>query len=136
MSKEIIEGLKESKKQAKKHHYLGLSVAIVSIINGYFYINFAGLLSFFFRPYIEVVPEVQIGYVLMFVGIMKLYGIVTGNTMIRRIAIVLLSGIWGGLAFVSLIYSFGVGFPSLWFVYTGKIAADCMRISIRGFFSK
>lgn len=136
MSKDIIEGLQANKKQAEKNHYLGISVAVVSIINGYFYINYAGLLSFFFRPYIEVVPEVQIGYVLFFVGLFKLYGIITNNTIIRRISVILLSGIWGGLAFVSLLYSFGVGFPSLWFVYTGKIAADCMRISIRGFYGK
>lgn len=132
MSKEIIEGLEESKKQAKKGHYLGMSVGIVSFLTGMFFTIFSGELSVFFQPYLKNVPEVFVGVTLVVFGVMKVIGILTNNTLLRKISIVALSFLWGSLFVVSTVYSFSIGFPSISFIFAGKVAADCMRISIRG----
>lgn len=133
MSKEIIEGLEESKKQAKKVHYLGMSVGIVSFLTGMFFTLFSGELSVFFQPYLKNVPEIFVGVTLVAFGAMKVIGILTNNMLLRKISIVALSFLWGSLFVVSTVYSFGIGFPSISFIFAGKVAADCMRISTRGF---
>ena len=133
MSKEIIEGLEESKKQAKKVHYLGMSVGIVSFLTGMFFTIFSGELSVFFQPYLKNVPEVFVGVTLVLFGVMKVIGILTNNSLMRKVSIVALSFLWGSLFVVSTVYSFGIGFPSISFIFAGKVAADCMRISTRGF---
>lgn len=133
MSKEIIEGLEESKKQAKKVHYLGMSVGIVSFLTGMFFTLFSGELSVFFQPYLKNVPEIFVGMTLIGFGLMKVIGILTNNMLLRKISIVALSFLWGSLFVVSTVYSFGIGFPSISFIFAGKVAADCMRISTRGF---
>lgn len=132
MSKTIIEGLEESKKQAKKSHYLGMSVGIVSFLTGMFFTLFSGELSVFFQPYLKNVPEVFVGMTLIIFGTIKVIGILTNNSLLRKVSIVALSFLWGSLFVVSTIYSFGIGFPSISFIFAGKIAADCMRISTRG----
>lgn len=133
MSKEIIEGLEKSKKQVKKNHYLGMSVGIVSFLTGMFFTIFSGELSVFFQPYLKNVPEIFVGVTLVIFGVMKVIGILTNNMLLRKISIVALSFLWGSLFVVSTVYSFGIGFPSISFIFAGKVAADCMRISTRGF---
>lgn len=132
MSKEIIAGLEESKKQAKKSHYLSMSVGIVSFLTGMFFTIFSGELSVFFQPYLKNVPEIFVGVTLVIFGVMKVIGILTNNMLLRKISIVALSFLWGSLFVVSTVYSFGIGFPSISFIFAGKVAADCMRISTRG----
>lgn len=136
MSKEIIDGLEATKQQAKSGYYLGVSVSVVSMLTGLFFVLNSGGLSVYFNPYVKEVPEDFIGLMLVFFGIMKLIGIVKGNNVIRRISIVALSFLWGGLFVVSTVYSFGIGFPSVSFIFAGKLAADCMRISTRGLHNK
>lgn len=132
MSKEIIAGLEESKKQAKKSRYLSMSVGIVSFLTGMFFTIFSGELSVFFQPYLKNVPEIFVGVTLVIFGVMKVIGILTNNMLLRKISIVALSFLWGSLFVVSTVYSFGIGFPSISFIFAGKVAADCMRISTRG----
>lgn len=136
MSNDIIEGLQANKQQAVNGRYLGISIAIVSILNGIFFIMYSGMLSMFFKPYVENVPEIFVGWMFVFFGCLKLIGILKKSNAIRRIAIVALSFFWGSLFFVAAVYSFGVGFPSLSFIFAGKMAADCMSVSVRGFYKK
>lgn len=136
VSNDIIAGLEATKQQAKTSYYLGMSVAVVSILTGLFFTIYAGELSVFFQPYVKDVPESFIGLMLIFFGLFKIIGISFNNKIIRRISIIVLSFLWGSLFVVSTFYSFGVGFPSLSFIFAGKLTTDCLRVSTRGLYHK
>lgn len=138
MIEELIEGLEEQKKQKKqtnKVRYLGTSVAITSILYGIYIIGYEGYFINLVQPYISTLPEDLIGAALLLAGFTKAIGIATGNAFLKRQSIYALSFLWGGLAAVAALYSFGIGYPSPSYIFTAKILADCLRISFKGDFT-
>lgn len=115
--------------------FWGALIAFVSILYGEFIFRVDGFLIGNAEPYLSKMPENIIGIVLMILGMLKLTGLVLQYKPFKKIGIWLLSGIWSGLFFVALTYSFGTGYPHPSYLFMGTIAIGCFRVSFKGDYS-
>lgn len=129
--------IEKTLKEGKKHHtakHLGISTSIVSILYGLFIIFYNGYFTGLIERYVSMDDENAIGVALVIVGLIKLIGLIINNTFLKRLGIYLLSFVWGALLGVSLVYSFGVGYPNPMPIFMGKIVWDCWRVALKGDF--
>lgn len=113
--------------------FFNIMIALVSILHGEFITRVDGYLVEYSEPYIEYLPEQLVGVALIILGVMKLVSILSDNTQLKKYSIWGLSGIWTGLFFIALTYSFGSGYPSpSWYFYF-FVVSGCWHISRRGF---
>lgn len=115
--------------------FWGALIAFVSILYGEFIFRVDGFLIGNAEPYLSKMPENIIGIVLMILGMLKLAGLGLQNKPLKKIGIWLLSGVWSGLFFVALTYSFGTGYPHPSYLFAGMIAIGCFRVSFKGDYS-
>lgn len=132
MGSQIVKNLKEGKKQAENGKYLGLSIALLSIGYGAFIFYYQGYFMQMVNRYIDVNIEKGIGGFLFVVGVMKLVAVIIGNRTLKKISIILLLFVWGGLLTVGYVYSIGDGYPSPIPLFFAKIVLDCYRVVIKG----
>lgn len=127
----------ELKKASNKRpsDFLGSLIAMVSILYGEFIFRVDGFLIANAEPYLSKLPENTIGILLVLIGVLKLIGLVLQYKPLKKIGIWLLSGMWSGLFFVSLTYSFGTGYPHPSYIFMGMIAIGCFRVSLKGDYS-
>lgn len=115
--------------------FWGALIAVVSILYGEFIFRVDGFLIANAEPYLSKLPENTIGILLMIFGVLKLAGLVLQYKPLKKIGIWLLSGMWSGLFFVALTYSFGTGYPHPSYIFMGMIAIGCFRVSFKGDYS-
>lgn len=115
--------------------FWGALIAVVSILYGEFIFRVDGFLIANAEPYLSKLPENTIGILLMILGVLKLAGLVLQYKPLKKIGIWLLSGMWSGLFFVALTYSFGTGYPHPSYMFMGMIAIGCFRVSFKGDYS-
>lgn len=115
--------------------FWGALIAVVSILYGEFIFRVDGFLIANAEPYLSKLPENTIGILLMILGVLKLAGLVLQYKPLKKIGIWLLSGMWSGLFFVALTYSFGTGYPHPSYIFMGMIAIGCFRVSFKGDYS-
>lgn len=115
--------------------FWGALIAFVSILYGEFIFRVDGFLIANAEPYLSKLPENTIGILLMILGVLKLAGLVLQYKPLKKIGIWLLSGMWSGLFFVALTYSFGTGYPHPSYIFMGMIAIGCFRVSFKGDYS-
>lgn len=132
MTKEIINGLENEKNRMKKSKYLGLSVAVTTILVGIFFIAYDGYFIGLIPRALPTYYENIIGTVFVLAGTLKTYASMFNNMKLKRIMIIVLSVIWGGFFTVAMVYSFGAGYPNLMFVLVGKVTFDCLRVAFKG----
>src|SRR5699024_5644040 len=108
--------------------------AIYSILYGVFYLRHTGYLLSRTEPYMQSLPENWIGIALILFGIIKLIGVLTKRKFIKRTGIWGLSAIWGGLACVAFLFSFGTGYPNSQWIDKLLVVTICFRISFLGDF--
>ena len=115
--------------------FWGALIAVVSVLYGEFIFRVDGFLIANAEPYLSKLPENTIGILLMILGVLKLAGLVLQYKPLKKIGIWLLSGMWSGLFFVALTYSFGTGYPHPSYIFMGMIAIGCFRVSLKGDYS-
>lgn len=115
--------------------FWGALIAIVSVLYGEFIYRVDGYLIANAEPYLSKLPENIIGAALMILGVLKIVGLLLQYKPLKKIGIWLLSGIWSGLFFVALTYSFGTGYPHPSYIFMGMIAIGCFRVSLKGDYS-
>lgn len=115
--------------------FWGALIAVVSILYGEFIFRVDGFLIANAEPYLSKLPENTIGILLMIFGVLKLIGLGLQYKPLKKIGIWLLSGMWSGLFFVALTYSFGTGYPHPSYIFMGMIAIGCFRVSFKGDYS-
>lgn len=115
--------------------FWGALIAIVSVLYGEFIYRVDGYLIANAEPYLSKLPENIIGAALMILGLLKITGLVLQYKPLKKVGIWLLSGIWSGLFFVALTYSFGTGYPHPSYLFMGMIAIGCFRVSLKGDYS-
>lgn len=121
-------------KKRKKARFWGRTIAIFSILYGSFTFYHNQYLQSVTEPYFRVMPTRTIGIALCIAGIIKLIGACNDNTLLRKIGIWTLSGLWSGLFIVALTYSFGSGYPSPNYLYVALPMFICFAVSLRGDF--
>ena len=115
--------------------FWGALIAFVSVLYGEFIFRVDGFLIDNAEPYLSKLPENTIGILLMIFGVLKLTGLGLQYKPLKKIGIWLLSGMWSGLFFVALTYSFGTGYPHPSYIFMGMIAIGCFRVSFKGDYS-
>ena len=132
MANKVSEKLKEELEQEKPSYFWGMTIAIVSVMNGLHLLFYPSVLSERLDAYLLGVNEDIFGVTLVLFGAIKLIGIVIDSVNMRRVGIVGLSVVWGMLWVVALMFSFGIGYPSTTYLSNGLMLVACLRISYRG----
>lgn len=119
-------------KLKRLYHPLGLLIAIVSIAYGEFTIRVNDYLIANTEPYFQSLPVKVIGFALLLSGLIKLIGILTDNTLARKIGIWSLSGVWFALFVLAVTFSFGSGYPHPSYLFNFLAWASCLIVSFKG----
>lgn len=129
-NKQLERDISNAKK--RRPSFFGTTLAVFSIMYGQFIIQVEGYLITITEPYFHLLPSRLIGALLVLAGAIKLIGILTDYTPMRKIGIWALSGLWSGLFVLALTFSFGSGYPDSSYLFNGLILAVCLRVSLRG----
>ena len=132
MANKVSEKLKEELEQEKPSYFWGMTIAIVSVMNGFHLLFYPSVLSERLDVYLLGVNEDIFGVALVLFGAIKLIGIMIDSVNMRGVGIVGLSIVWGMLWVVALMFSFGIGYPSTTYLSNGLMLVACLRISYRG----
>ena len=116
----------------KPSYFWGMTVAIVSLLNGFHLLFYESVLVDRLEAYFLGANEDIFGVALVFFGAIKLIGIMIDSVNMRAVGIVGLSVSWGMLWVVALLFSFGIGYPSTAYLSNGMMLVACLRISYRG----
>ena len=119
-------------KNKRPSDFWGYTTTFISLAYGHFIYTFDGYLIAHAQPYLRHLPEKWIGAFLLFSAILKLIGLITQIRFLKKWSIWLLSAIWGGLFFVSVTYSFGIGYPDPSYLFNLFILVACLRVSLKG----
>lgn len=125
---------KDIEKARKKRptRFLGITMALFSLLYGEFIIRVDGFLLSWTEPYFQGVPVKLIGCLLIIAGLIKVIGNITDNLTLRKIGIWSLSGMWSGLFVLAITFSFGTGYPHPSYLFNGLALVVCLRVSIKG----
>ena len=132
MANKVSEKLKEEQHQVKPSYFWGMTVAIVSVLNGFHLLFYESVIVDRLEVYFLGVAEDVIGIALVFFCTIKLIGIMIDSVNMRAIGVVGLSIAWGMLWVVALMFSFGIGYPSTAYISNGLMLVACLRVSYRG----
>lgn len=128
----VSEKLKEEQQQAKPSYFWGVTVGIISLLNGLHLLFYEAVIVDRLNAYFLGVNEDIFGVVLVLFGGIKLVGVLIDSVTMRAVGIVGLSVTWGMLWVVALMYSFGLGYPSTTYLSNGMMLVACLRVSYRG----
>lgn len=120
--------------ERKPQIFYSFCVSFISLFFGAFTIYYDGYLIANVEPYFARLPEDIIGALLIIWAVIKILGVITNRTLLKRVGILGLSALWTGLLVLAITYSFGTGYPNPSYMYTALVAAICYRISYRGDF--
>lgn len=122
---------KEKRARSRRVRFISYVVATVSILLGAFILLAPGWLTGIAQPFLVVfIPyEAPVAFGLIIPSIGKIAGMHAGARALRRLSIHALSFVWGGMFILSVAYSFGIGYPDPWFIFTGAILALCWRVA-------
>ena len=112
--------------------FWGALIAVVSILYGEFIFRVDGYLIANTEPYFQSLPVKVIGFALLLAGLTKLIGILTDNTLARKIGIWSLSGVWFALFVLAVTFSFGSGYPHPSYLFNFLAWASCLIVSFKG----
>ncbi|MFL2116263.1 hypothetical protein ACEN4P_01375 [Marinilactibacillus psychrotolerans] len=117
----------------KPSNSLGYTISAFSIWYGIFNVQNDFYLLGRIEPYLQhIVPIPIIGYCLIVTGMLKFFGIITNNTLARKIGIWSLTGMWSGLFALALTFSFGTGYPHATYLFNGLALVICLMVSFKG----
>lgn len=134
MTRNEIKHLKRMRESEKQSRPLGFSVSILSIAYGAFILYYESYFISLLQPRLMDIQPEYLGVPLLLFGILKITGMLLNCGWLRRISIISLAFIWGGLFVVNLAYALGDGYPNPMFLFMGKNIFDCMSIALKGRF--
>lgn len=111
---------------------LGLTISIFSILYGEFVFRVNDYLLAQVEPYFRGLPFKLFGVILLIAGLVKLIGILTNNTLARKIGIWSLTGMWSGLFALAVTFSFGTGYPHPGYLFNALPLLICLIVSKKG----
>ena len=114
--------------------FYGFSIAVLSLCYGIFLLIFGDYMDGLFSTLFEMIPDWPIAFWLVASAVVKLIGIHKRDKKLKRIGIVLLSAVWTAITAVYWVYSFGVGYPSPYFLLVSFITITCYRVAKKGDF--
>ena len=114
--------------------FWGYSISLLSVFYGSFILIFGDYMHSLFSRLFDVIPDWTIAILLIGSALIKLLGIHKKNKKVMRVGIVCLSAVWTAIAAVYWVYSFGVGYPSPYFLIVSFIAVACYRVAKKGDF--
>lgn len=82
----------------------------------------------------EVVPEWSLACLLIVAGVIKIIGIIKRDKKLMRAGIITLSAVWTGTFVIYTYFSFGVGYPSPFYLLIGFVVVVCYRVARKGDF--
>lgn len=126
---------KEQDRSLKQDFFWGKLISVVSITEGMFILFNKGYISDRLDEYLLGTDENVFGWLLVIFGVLKIIGMFIRNSKLRAVGIVGLSAVWGMLFMVSVLWSFGIGYPSNSFIFNGLMIALCLRVSFKGIFN-
>lgn len=128
----VSEELKVEQQQLKPSYFWGVTVSIISLLNGLHLLFYEGVIVDRLNAYFLGANEDIFGVVLVLFGGIKLIGVLIDSVTMRAVGIVGLSVIWGMLWVVALMFSFGIGYPNTAYLSNGMMLIACLRVSYRG----
>lgn len=114
--------------------FWGYSISLLSLFYGSFILIYGDYMHSLFSRLFDVIPDWTIAVVLIASALIKLIGIRKHNKKIMRVGIICLSAVWTAITAVYWVYSFGVGYPSPYFLIVSFIAVACYRVAKKGDF--
>ena len=129
-NKQLEKDILKAKK--RRPSFFGAALAVFSILYGQFIIQVEGYFLTITETYFHLLPSRLIGALLVLAGSIKIIGILTDYTPMRKIGIWALSGLWSGLFVLALTFSFGSGYPNSSYLFNGLVLVICLRVSLRG----
>ena len=133
---DIKVGLREEQNRSLKLDFFwGKLVSIASITEGMFILFSKEYISDRLDEYLLGADENIFGWLLVIFGVLKIMGILIHNSRLRASGIVGLSAVWGMLFMVSVLWSFGIGYPSNSFIFNGLMITLCLRVAFKGIFN-
>ena len=132
MANKVSEELKEEQQHVKTSYFWGMTIAIVSVMQGFHLLFYDGVIVDRLDAYLLGTNEDIFGVVLVLFGAIKLIGIMIDSVNMRAVGVVGLSIAWGMLWVVALMFSFGIGYPNTAYISNGLMLVACLRVSYRG----
>lgn len=116
----------------KQHRPMSLSVSLISICYGLFIIYYHGYFLGILHPSIVGIEPIYLGLPLIILGVMKILGMVLENDVMRRIAVIGLAFVWGGLLVINFVYAIGDGYPNPMWLFMSRVVYDCAILAVKG----
>lgn len=132
MQNKVAKQLQREKHDFIRSTFWSNTVSIFSIIHGIFLIAQVDYLLVALDAYFFGVNEDIFGLLLIVAGVGKMVGVRLSIRPLKRISIVMLCTIWGMLAYTSLFWSFGIGYPSDSFIDAIFMVVACWRVAYKG----
>lgn len=130
---EVVKGLKKRKAE-ETSYFWGYFISIISIMDGIFILATENFLGNRLDAYLLGVGDNIFGWALVILGLAKILGILADSKKMRLVGVVGLSVVWGMLFAVSLLFSFGIGYPSNAFISNGAMLGATFRVAYKGVF--
>lgn len=116
----------------KQHRPMSLSVSLISICYGLFIIYYHGYFLGILHPSIVGIEPIYLGLPLIILGTLKVLGMVLEYDVMRRIAVIGLAFVWGGLLVINFVYAVGDGYPNPIWLFMLRIIFDCIILAAKG----
>lgn len=126
---------KEWKKLLIEHRQnrpMSYSVSLISIAYGFFIIYYHGYFLGILHPSLIGINPIFLGVPLIVFGLCKILGIVFTVPWMRRLGLIGMAFIWGGLLVINAVYAFGEGYPNPMWLFMGRVVCDCVILATKG----
>lgn len=116
----------------KQNRPMSLSISLISIAYGLFIIYYQGYFLGILHPNIIGIKPLFLGIPLIVLGIFKILGMVLENDLMRRLAVIGLAFVWGGLLAINFVFAVGDGYPDPTWLFMARIIFDCVTLAAKG----
>lgn len=130
----MLERVTQEAELKKSSFFWGKVVSYFSIFHALFLLVQPDFILVPLDTYLLGINQRLIGGLLIVVAVTKLVGIYFDSDTLRVLGIIGLSGVWGVLFTLSLMWSFGIGYPSNTFLSAGFMLVAILRVAYKGVF--
>lgn len=116
----------------RQNRPMSYSVSLISIAYGFFIIYYDGYFLGLLNPSMIGIQPLWLGLPLIVFGFLKIIGIVVNSDRIRRLGLIGMAFVWGGLLVINAIYAFGIGYPNPIWLFMGRVIFDCIFLATKG----
>ena len=129
-------GEEVKKYMTKRTFFLSYGMSFYSIAFGSFYTTVDGYLVSRAEPALAEMPENIVGYALILAGSLLLISLVLNNLRLRKIALIMMTVLWGGLWIVTTTFAFGSGYPDADWIDKTLALSILLFVAWKGDYSK